>query len=120
CDGEPVLDVPGAHGCRDLDPGLERRRDLAPAVLAAVVVQQDDDAVVDPLLELPDKQLVRAGEGGPHDATNVVASDVLAHAVEVEALRPGAAPRRPKGWLLESTRQRPVEQRLRRGVHDDL
>ena len=62
---------------------------------------------------------VRA-EAAPHDAAQVVAGHVLAHAVELEARRPRLRHRRPDRRVLELAGQRAVGHDLDPRVHEQL
>ena len=107
---------------RGADAGLERLRQAlaVAAVGAAVGVEDDRDLVGDALLGLADHDLAGAGRRPPHDAAQVVARHVLAHAVELEARRPRLRHRRADGRVLELAGQRAVGDELDARVHQQL
>jgi hypothetical protein len=119
-DGVALLDVVGAEAGHRPHGQLEGLAREAGAVGLGLVVDDEGDPVGDALLGLAQEVLAGAGDGGPHDAPRVVADDVVAHAVELEALRPRPADRRPEGRVLPHPGQRPVEDRVGRGVHDHV
>src|SRR4051794_41701189 len=78
-------------------------------------VEGDDDAVGDALLRLTDQEPPRAGDGFPHDPSHLVAADVVAHPVELEAARPWFRIGGPRRWVLPLAGERAGVDRPRGG-----
>src|SRR5207248_3973497 len=99
------LDVADTRGGRNPDGCLERLRRYARTMPGAVAVEDYRDSIRNPLLELTHQQLVCARERPPDHSPQVIAEDVLAHAVEVEAVGPRPGLRRPERRVLEGARK---------------
>ena len=117
-----VAQVAYPEGGGDPDAGLERLRQpfAVPGMPAPVGVEDQRDVIGDALLGLPHHDLPGAGAGPPHDAAEIIAGHVLAHAVELEAGGPRLRDGRADGRILELAGEGPVGDELHPRVNEQL